>query len=219
MLKINSNSGLDPSTSSLELNDRFDNQCFTHPPLSPSHSINKSQTLTHFNDAPNGCRGTTIIGKVRNFSEIRGPVGIKELSLDSKCMVITNMSECNQFDLKNWLIMRRIDDALTSEIVYAMPEGTIIGAKSRLNIWSNDYYENKKSKGIIKIRDSKSETNNYESDDHQATDDSSNETNIYINLINTRLSDWGDGNFIQFKLYDAQSNIRSVYTRNVINDK
>jgi hypothetical protein len=75
-------------------------------------------------------------GKMNNYRETRGPIGISEISIDSKKIVIENTSDANSCDLSGWVIKRKLDNK--AEIVYKMPRNCSIGPKCRLNIWAND---------------------------------------------------------------------------------
>lgn len=76
--------------------------------------------------------------KVKNLKEIKGPVGIREVSLDSKCIVIENMSDSNAFDLSGWYLERILDNK-GNQLKVTLPDGAVVEKKARLNLWSGNF--------------------------------------------------------------------------------
>lgn len=50
-----------------------------------------------------------VLSQVKNQKEIKGPVGIREVSFDSRCIVLENMSDKSEFDLSGWRLERTFE--------------------------------------------------------------------------------------------------------------
>lgn len=71
---------------------------------------------------------------VKNTKEIIGPIGIRDVSIDSKCIIIENLSDRNFYDLSGWHLERMVDGK-QQIIKVQLPDSAILQPKSRLNLW------------------------------------------------------------------------------------
>jgi hypothetical protein len=122
--------------------------------------------------------------KVKNSKEIKGAVGIKDVSVDSKCIVIENMSERNEYDLSRWYLERFVDGS-RGMIRVSIPDGVRLEPKSRVNLWTGDCPANVQE-------------------------------NLKSDIVYREIDDWGKGTTILTRLFDANSEIKSIHTQKFI---
>ena len=70
-----------------------------------------------------------LLLKVKNLKEIKGPVGIREVSFDSRCIVIENMSDKTEFDMGGWYVERTFEgehDDLARKMKVTLPDGSFL---------------------------------------------------------------------------------------------
>jgi intermediate filament protein if len=68
------------------------------------------------------------------FCQIKGPVGIKEISPDGKFVLVENTGKRGDQDISKWQVKRKVDNE--PDIVFSFPLNTIIGSGRTIKIWS-----------------------------------------------------------------------------------
>lgn len=133
-------------------------------------------------------RSLLLVSKVKNLKEIKGPVGIREVSFDSRCIVLENMSDKNDFDLSGWHVERTfegVDDNAERKIRVTLPDGSFLERKSRLNLWSG--------RAVDGVNE-----------------------DFRTDIFYRHLSDWGSGTVQVTRLFDNNGELKAVHTKNVI---
>lgn len=139
------------------------------------------------NETKDPAKFAILLSKVKNLKEIKGPVGIREVSFDSRCIVIENMSDKSDFDVSGWYLERTFEgenDDHTRNIKVTLPDGSFLERRSRLNLWAG-YVDNVNE--------------DFKSD-----------------ILYRHLTDWGTGNVQITRLYDRDNHLKATHTKNVI---
>lgn len=145
-------------------------------------------TMRAEEEGKNRC-SVLIVSQVKNLKEIKGPVGIREVSYDSRCIVVENMSDKSEFDLSGWRLERTFGsdqeaDQDKRRITVTLPTGTYLERKSRINIWAG-YVDN--------VRE-----------------------DLRADVIFQHLRDWGKASVQVTKLYDQNNELKAIHKKNVI---
>lgn len=77
-------------------------------------------------------------GKVQNKKEKKGTVGICDASPDGKFLQLENAgTNSSPADISGWVLKRKVDN--NAEIVYRVPNGTLIAPGKECTIWAKAY--------------------------------------------------------------------------------